>query len=88
MTSEFHDFQHHMRTLHGWIYDGFFVPYLSPANASLAFGVFFVFVIFLMIWPIPLEEDVPARVRREKFGGEDKSSFLTPFVTLAPARTM
>ncbi len=48
---EFHDFQGRSHTLHGWIYDRFFVPHLSPVNASLAFAVFFVCVIFLMLWP-------------------------------------
>ena len=38
-------------TLHGWIYERFFVPHTSPVNASLGFGVFFVFVIFLLLWP-------------------------------------
>ncbi len=38
-------------TLHGWIYDKFFVPHASPVNASLAFGIFFVIVIFILVWP-------------------------------------
>jgi predicted acyltransferase len=39
-------------TLHGWLYQGYFVPHLSPVNASLAFGIFFVFVIFLLLLPL------------------------------------
>jgi predicted acyltransferase len=38
-------------TLHGWIYNKYFVPHASPVNASLAFAVFFVFVIFVLLWP-------------------------------------
>jgi predicted acyltransferase len=41
----------HQTTLHGWLYQRFFVPYFSPVNASLAFAVFFVFVIFALLWP-------------------------------------
>jgi predicted acyltransferase len=48
---EFLHFHGHETTLHGWIYDKFFVPHASPANASLAFAVFFVFVIFVLLWP-------------------------------------
>jgi predicted acyltransferase len=48
---EFLQFKGHDTTLHGWIYDKFFVPHLSPVNASLAFGLFFTFVIFLLLWP-------------------------------------
>jgi predicted acyltransferase len=48
---DFLHFQGRQTTLHGWIYDKFFVPHLSPVNASLAFGLFFVFVIFLLLWP-------------------------------------
>ena len=40
-----------LTTLHGWIYNKFFVPHASPVNASLAFAVFFVFVIFVLLWP-------------------------------------
>ena len=29
-------------TLHGWAYQRFFVPHVSPVNASLAFAIFFV----------------------------------------------
>jgi len=49
---EFHDSLGHPRTLHGWIYGRYFVPHASPANASLAFAVFFVLVIFLLLWPL------------------------------------
>jgi predicted acyltransferase len=38
-------------TLHGWLYDRFFVPHFSAVNASLAFAIFFVVLIFLMLWP-------------------------------------
>lgn len=48
---EFLHFRGHATTLHGWIYDKFFIPHASPVNASLAFGIFFVFVIFLLLWP-------------------------------------
>ena len=39
-------------TLHGWLYERFFVPHFSAVNASLAFAVFFVMVILLMLWPL------------------------------------
>ena len=48
---EFLNFHGHETTLHGWIYDKFFVPHASPVNASLAFAVFFVLVIFVLLWP-------------------------------------
>jgi len=48
---EFRNSRGHMQTLHGWIYEGYFVPHSSPVNASLAFAIFFVFVIFLLLWP-------------------------------------
>jgi predicted acyltransferase len=48
---DFLHFQGHETTLHGWIYDKYFVPHASPVNASLAFAVFFVLVIFAMLWP-------------------------------------
>lgn len=48
---EFLHFHGHETTLHGWIYDKFFVPHFIPVNASLAFGLFFTFVIFLLVWP-------------------------------------
>jgi len=48
---EFHDSQGHLTTLHGWIYNRFFVPHASPVNASLAFAIFFVFVTYLLLWP-------------------------------------
>ncbi len=38
-------------TLHGWLYERFFTPHFSAVNASLAFAIFFVVVIFLMLWP-------------------------------------
>jgi len=48
---EFLHFHGRETTLHGWIYDKFFVPHFSPVNASLAFAVFFVLVIFVLLWP-------------------------------------
>ena len=48
---EFLKFHGHETTLHGWIYDKFFVPHASPVNASLAFAVFFVLVIYVLLWP-------------------------------------
>jgi predicted acyltransferase len=48
---DFLHFQGRETTLHGWIYDKYFVPHASPVNASLAFAVFFVFVIFALLWP-------------------------------------
>jgi predicted acyltransferase len=48
---EFLKFHGHETTLHGWVYDKFFVPHATPVNASLAFAVFFVLVIFAMLWP-------------------------------------
>jgi predicted acyltransferase len=44
-------FHGHETTLHGWIYDKYFVPHASPVNASLAFAVVFVFAIFVLLWP-------------------------------------
>ena len=49
---EFTDSHRQATTLHGWIYDRLFVPYASPLNASLAFAIFFTFVIFLLLWPL------------------------------------
>jgi len=48
---EFLHFHGRETTLHGWIYDKFFVPHFSPVNASLAFAVFFVLVIYALLWP-------------------------------------
>jgi predicted acyltransferase len=39
-------------TLHGWLYNNFFVPYLNPKNASLAFALFFVALILTLLWPL------------------------------------
>ena len=39
-------------TLHGWLYNNFFVPYMNPKNASLAFAVFFVALILALLWPL------------------------------------
>ena len=39
-------------TLHGWLYNNFFVPYMSPKNASLAFAVLFVALIVALLWPL------------------------------------
>jgi predicted acyltransferase len=48
---EFLHFHGHETTLHGWIYDKYFVPHASPVNASLGFAAFFVAVIFALLWP-------------------------------------
>jgi predicted acyltransferase len=48
---EFSDSAGHQTTAHGWLYERFFVPHASPVNASLAFAVFFVAVIYLLLWP-------------------------------------
>jgi len=48
---EFLKFQGRETTLHGWIYDKFFVPHFNPVNASLAFAVFFVLVTYALLWP-------------------------------------
>ena len=49
---EFTDSHQRVTTLHGWIYDRLFLPYGSSSYASLAFAVFFTFVIFLLLWPL------------------------------------
>ncbi|MGH9681744.1 MAG: DUF5009 domain-containing protein, partial [Candidatus Acidiferrales bacterium] len=49
---EFHFLHGRSQTLHGWLYDGFFVPFASPVNASLGFAIFFTLVIFLLLWPL------------------------------------
>ncbi|MBZ5643158.1 MAG: DUF5009 domain-containing protein [Acidobacteriia bacterium] len=49
---EFSGAQGRDTTLHGWVYQRFFTPHFSPVNASLAFGIFFVFLIFLLLWPL------------------------------------
>jgi predicted acyltransferase len=48
---EFLHFHGRETTLHGWIYDKFFVPHFNPVNASLAFAVFFVLVTYALLWP-------------------------------------
>ena len=48
---EFLHFHGRETTMHGWLYDRYFVPHASPVNASLAFAVFFVVVIFALLWP-------------------------------------
>jgi predicted acyltransferase len=48
---EFRDSHRHQTTLHGWLYERYFVPHASPVNASLAFAFFFVLVIFVLLWP-------------------------------------
>jgi predicted acyltransferase len=40
------------RTLHGWFYGKYFVPHAGPENASLAFALFFVVLIFAFLWPL------------------------------------
>jgi predicted acyltransferase len=39
------------RTLHGLVYEKWFIPHASPVNASLAFAIFFVAIIFILLWP-------------------------------------
>jgi predicted acyltransferase len=39
-------------TLHGWLYNNFFIPYANPKNASLGFAVFFVVLILTPLWPL------------------------------------
>ena len=39
-------------TLHGWLYNNYFVPYMNPKNASLGFAVFFVALILALLWPL------------------------------------
>ena len=48
---EFSDPRGHQTTLQGWLYGRLFVPHFSAVNASLAFALFFVFVIFVLLWP-------------------------------------
>jgi predicted acyltransferase len=48
---DFHDSGGRLRTLHGWLYGRYFIPYTSPVNASLAFAVFFVALIFVLLLP-------------------------------------
>jgi predicted acyltransferase len=40
------------QTLHGWLYNNFFIPYANPNNASLGFAVFFVLLILAPLWPL------------------------------------
>ena len=40
------------QTLHGWVYNIFFVPFMNPKNASLGFAVFFVGLILALLWPL------------------------------------
>ena len=48
---EFSDAAGRDTTLHGWLYQRYFVPHFNPLNASLAFAIFFVVVIFVLLWP-------------------------------------
>lgn len=41
-----------LHTLHGWVYDRYFIRHAAANNASLAFAVFFVFLIFAFLWPL------------------------------------
>jgi len=41
----------HAQTLHGWLYNNYFIPYANPRNASLGFAVFFVVLILALLWP-------------------------------------
>ncbi len=38
-------------TLHGWVYQRFFVAHFNPLNASLGFAILFVLVIFVLLLP-------------------------------------
>ncbi len=48
---EFHDSLGRLRTLHGWIYGRYFLRHFSPVNASLAFAIFFVSIVYVLVWP-------------------------------------
>ena len=48
---EFQDSAGHLRTLHGWFYGRYFIPYANPTNASLAFAAFFVALILVLLLP-------------------------------------
>jgi predicted acyltransferase len=48
---QFHDSTGRLRTMHGWLYSRYFIPHASPINASLAFAVFFVILIFALLLP-------------------------------------
>jgi predicted acyltransferase len=48
---QFRDSAGRLRTLHGWLYARYFIPHASPVNASLAFAVFFVILIFALLLP-------------------------------------
>ena len=48
---DFHDSAGRLRTLHGWFYGRYFIPHASPINASLAFAVVFVALIFVLMLP-------------------------------------
>lgn len=37
-------------TLKGYLYNGLFVPYFSPVNASTMFAIAFIVVMFLVVW--------------------------------------
>jgi len=39
-------------TLHGWLYNNFFIPYANPKNASVGFALFFVVLIRALLWPL------------------------------------
>jgi len=39
-------------TLHGWVYQRFFVAHFNPLNASLGFAILFVVVIFALLLPL------------------------------------
>lgn len=48
---EFSDAAARGTTLHGWLNQRYFVPHFNSLNASLAFAIFFVAVIFMLLWP-------------------------------------
>jgi len=49
---EFRGYGGRAQTLHGWLYNKFFIPYADPKNASLGFAVFFVVLILALLWPL------------------------------------
>jgi predicted acyltransferase len=48
---DFHDSTGRAHTLHGWFYSRYIIPHASPINASLAFAVVFVALIFVLMLP-------------------------------------
>ncbi len=60
---EFSNAQGRDTTLHGWLYQGFFVPHASPVNASLAFGdILCICNLPAALAAVPME-DFPSHIR-------------------------